>query len=186
MKPQGGQVDPIPTGCTEETFRTELKAKFERGEIDAEEWTSRLQSHMDAHMADPRNRRSYGKRTLLSFTVGHGDVVIMWGPNTQRYMEHAVDCRSPMRFAVTLRRVTKDMGTPEQWARLDARLESDKAFTPSWAEVAKKGKVEDEGEGKVESEGEGEGEGEEEEDYQPVAPAPKKSKARKKYACLPV
>lgn len=157
MKPQGGQVDPVPRGCTEEAFRTDLKALFDRGEITAEQWTSRLQQHMDAHMgASPQNSnkrcRSYAKRVLLSFTVGHGDVVIMWGPNTQRYMEHAVDCRSPMRFAVTLRRVTKDMGTPEQWARLDARLESDKAFTPSWAEAAaaRKRKAGDEGEGEEE------------------------------------
>lgn len=156
MKPQGGQIDPIPKGCTEEAFRTELKGMFERGEITAEQWTSRLQEHMDAHMAGPHNNkrsRSYAKRTLLSFTVGHGDVVIMWGPNTQRYMEHAVDCRSPMRFAVTLRRVTKDMGTPEQWARLDARLESDKAFTPSWAGAAatkRKAVADDEDEGEEE------------------------------------
>ncbi|KAK7710718.1 hypothetical protein SLS64_005621 [Diaporthe eres] len=150
MKPQGGQVDPVPAGCTEEAFRAELRATFERGEISAEEWTAQLQQHMDAHMAGPQNKRTYAKRTLLSFTVEHGDVVIMWGPNTQRYMEHAVDCRSPMRFAVTLRRVTKDMGTPEQWARLDARLESDKAFTPSWAEAAKKRKAVDGGEGESE------------------------------------
>lgn len=43
-------------------------------------------------------------------------------------MEHAVDCRSLMRFAVMLRRVTQDMGMPEQWARLDARLDSDKGL----------------------------------------------------------
>lgn len=147
MKPQeDGQVDPVPRGCTEEDLRKELKAAFERGEISAAQWTKRLQQHMDSHMADPQNKRTYAKRTLVSFPVEHGDVVIMWGEKTQRFMEHSVECRSPMRFAVTLRRVTGDMATPEQWDRLTARHESDRAFTPSWAEVdVKKRKVEEEG-----------------------------------------
>lgn len=170
MKPQDGQVDPVPTGCTEETFRKGLKAAFERGEITSAQWTAQLQQHMDAHMADPRQRRMYAKRTLVSFTVQHGDVVIMWGPNTQRYMEHAVDCKSPMRFAVTLRRVTQNMGTTEQWDRLDKRLESDMAFAPCWAGGRKREAEEGEGEG------EGVEEGEEGEDKPAVA---KKSKAEK-------
>lgn len=148
LKPRAGQgqvVDPVPTGCTEEAFRKSLRASFERGGISEAEWADQLREHMDAHMADPRSKRSYAKRALVSFSVQHGDVVVMWGPNTQRYMDHAVDCRSPMRFAVTLRRVTGDMGTPEQWARLDARLEGDKSFTPPWAR-GKKRKAEDEGE----------------------------------------
>ena len=147
MKPQDGQVDPVPTGCTEEAFRKELKAAFERGETTTAEWTAQLQAHMDAHMADPRQKMAYAKRTLVSFAVQHGDVVIMWGPNTQRYMEHAVDCKSPMRFAVTLRRVTQDMGTTEQWDRLDKRLESDMAFTPSWAGGRKKRAADGNGDG---------------------------------------
>lgn len=167
MKPQEGQVDPVPMGCTEWAFRTYLKGRFERGEISTEEWTAQLQSHMDAHMKDIDKEDSHGKRTLLSFTVKHGDYLIMWGPNTQKYMEHSVTCRSPMRFAVTMRRVNQDMGTPAQWARLDLRLKNDKAFTPPWAEVDKKRKLEDE----VEVEDKGEGE------TQSVAPAAKKSKA---------
>lgn len=146
MKPQDdGQVDPVPEGCTEEDFRKELRAAFGRGEISAAEWTTRLQNHMDAYMADPqKNKRTYAKRTLVSFPVQHGDVVIMWGDNTQRFMEHAVECRSSMRFAVTLRRVTGDMAVREQWARLDARLAADRSFTPSWAGAdAKKRNVEE-------------------------------------------
>lgn len=151
MKPQGGLVDLVPAGCFEEEFRAGLKAKFERGEISAKEWTGELQKHMDANPKISAYKNLYPKRTLVSFTVEHGDVVIMWGPNTQRYMEHAVDCCSPLRFAITLRRVTKDMGTAEQWAGLGERLEADRAFTPSWAGAAKR-KAEEETE---EEEGEG-------------------------------
>lgn len=134
MKPQvDGNVDPVPSGCTEEDFRKELRAAFGRGEINAKQWTTRLQKHLDSHMADPQNKRTYAKRTLVSFPVEHGDVVIMWGANTQRFMEHAVECRSSMRFAVTMRRVTGEMATPEQWDRLTARHRSDTSFTPSWA-----------------------------------------------------
>lgn len=152
MKPQGGLVDIVPAGCIEEDFRADLKAKFERREISAEEWTNRLQEHMDAHVANLAYKKLYPKRVLVSFTVEHGDVVIMWGPNTQRYMEHMVECCSPLRFAITLRRVTKDMGTAEQWAKLGKRLEADRAFTPSWAGSEKKRKAEEETE---DEEGEG-------------------------------
>jgi hypothetical protein len=158
MKPQaGGQVDPVPTGCVEEGFRKELRDAFGRGEMTAAEWTTRLQAHMDAHMANvAKQDKPYAKRTLVSFTVQHGDVVVMWGDNTQRYMEHAVECKSPMRFAVTLRRVVKDMATKEQWARLDARVESDRAFTPPWARGTKR-EVGDDGGGEAEGEDEGVG-----------------------------
>lgn len=151
MKPQGGLVDLVHAGCFEEDFRADLKAKFEREEISAEEWTAQLQQHMDANSKISAYKNLYPKRTLVSFTVEHGDVVIMWGPNTQRYMEHMVECRSPLRFAITLRRVTKDMGTADQWAQLAERLEADRAFTPSWAGAAKR-KAEEEEEGE---EGEG-------------------------------
>ncbi|KAG8161356.1 hypothetical protein KVR01_009620 [Diaporthe batatas] len=137
MRPQDdGTVDPVPKGCTEEPFRQGLRAQFEQGRIDAAQWAAQLQQHMDAHMAGPQKGRgrAYAKRALVSFAVEHGDVVIMWGPNTQRLMEHAVECRSPMRFAVTLRRVTGDMATPRQWEALDRRLAADMAFTPPWAE----------------------------------------------------
>lgn len=159
MKPrEDGTIDPIPTGCTEEEFRRELKARFERGEIDAEQWSAQLQQHMDAYMAAPNTKRTYAKRTLVSFTVKHGDVVVMFGPNTQRFMEHAVECKSPMRFAITLRRVTGNMATDKQWGVLNKRLASDKAFTPSWAEGSKTAGEAEEVEGDVEGEAEDEGE----------------------------
>ncbi|KAK2603135.1 hypothetical protein N8I77_009614 [Diaporthe amygdali] len=153
MKPGDGQVDPIPAGCTEEGFRKELRAKSECGEISEDEWRAQLQEHMDAYMADPRNKRTYAKRTLLSFAVEHGDIVIMWGANTQRYMEHAVDCTSPMRFALTFRRVTKDMGTADQWAKLDEKLKNDRAFTPPWAQAKKRKTKEEEEEDEGNDEG---------------------------------
>ncbi|POS79845.1 hypothetical protein DHEL01_v201747 [Diaporthe helianthi] len=148
MKPQeDGTIDPVPAGCTEEDFRKELKARFERGEIDGEQWTAQLQEHMDQHMADPNSKKTYAKRSLVSFNVEHGDVVVMWGPNTQRFMEHAVECKSPMRFAITLRRVTENMATDQQWEVLNKRLVTDRAFTPSWAvevEDGVNGEAEDE------------------------------------------
>lgn len=176
MKPQDdGNVDPVPSGCTEEDFRKELRAAFERGQISGAQWASRLQHHMDAYMADPQNKRTYAKRTLVSFPVEHGDVVIMWGANTQRFMEHAVECRSSMRFAVTLRRVTGDMATKEQWDRLTARHKADRAFTPSWAGTdARKRKVE----GKRGDEDEDEDDVDEDEDEGKAARA-KKPKAKK-------
>lgn len=170
MKPQeDGTVDPVPKGCTEEAFREALKKRFEAGEIDAEQWSAQLQEHMDAHMASPNSKRTYAKRTLVSFTVEHGDVVVMWGPNTQRFMEHAVECKSPMRFAVTLRRVTENMATDKQWEVLNRRLASDKAFTPSWAEGSKR---------KAEEVGDDDG-GEADDEGEPAPKRVKRAKAKK-------
>lgn len=76
----------------------------------------------------------------------------MSGPNTQKYMGPEVDCDSPMRSALTFRRVTRNMGMADQWAKLDAKLEKDRAFKPSWStSEATKRKAEGEGEaeGKV-------------------------------------
>ncbi|KAL1872668.1 hypothetical protein Daus18300_004214 [Diaporthe australafricana] len=147
MRPADGQVDPIPTGCTEETSRKALNARFDSDEITEDEWRTQLQQHMDAYMANPQNRMTYSKRTIVTFAVEHGDIVVMSGPNTQKYMEHSVDCDSPMRFALTFRRVTQNMGTAAQWANLDAKLARDKAFKPSWTAIeANKRKAEDEGE----------------------------------------
>lgn len=42
-------------------------------------------------MADPQRQRTYAKRTLVSFPVEHGDVVIMWGDNTHPALHGA--CR---------------------------------------------------------------------------------------------
>jgi hypothetical protein len=57
--------------------------------------------------------RPYAKRTLVSFTVQHRGVVVMWGDNMQRHMEHAVECKSPMRLAVALLRVVQDTAPEE-------------------------------------------------------------------------
>lgn len=127
------QVDVIIPGCTEEAFRRKLKQAFEDGLITKQQWKDQLMDHMESHMANSKKKNPYDRRALFSFPVEHGDIVVMWGQNTQKYMEHAVQCASPLRFAITLRRVMDDMATPARWAKLNTQLANDTTFRPPWS-----------------------------------------------------
>lgn len=127
----GDEVDVIIPGCTEEAFRRQLKQSYEDGSITKEQWKDQLMGHMEHHMAGSGKKNAYQRRPLFSFPVEHGDIVVMWGQNTQKYLEHKVLCASPLRFAITFRRVMADMATPAQWAKLNAQLAKDTTFRPS-------------------------------------------------------
>ncbi|KAK2809772.1 hypothetical protein FQN49_008589 [Arthroderma sp. PD_2] len=101
------QHDPVIPGCVNEEARAELAQKFATGEITAEEYLA-------ARQTLPTSRRE--APPVCTMALNHGDLVVMHGPNLQKYYEHSVIPSGRLRFALTARYVMPDqVEASEHW-----------------------------------------------------------------------
>ncbi|KAF3765075.1 hypothetical protein M406DRAFT_331384 [Cryphonectria parasitica EP155] len=114
--------DPLIQGCTEYAYRKEIWERREAGEIDHQEWKRLFRARME--------QKRGAHRILLKFPVDHGDIVLMHGEHTQRYLDHAatVDKTMPMRLALTFRTVERAMATEDKIAEQDRKIETNKSY----------------------------------------------------------
>ena len=72
--------DPVLPGCAKYEQRTELARKFSDGEITA-------QQYKDARDEISRSITKREASALCVMELNHGDLVVMHGPNLQKYYE---------------------------------------------------------------------------------------------------
>lgn len=60
------------------------------------------------------SKKSSHAPELLSVTLNHGDIILMGGPDIQKYLEHSVVPEDRLRFALTCRTMLEDHLKPEE------------------------------------------------------------------------
>ncbi|EEH17663.2 hypothetical protein PABG_00226 [Paracoccidioides brasiliensis Pb03] len=114
--------DPVLPGCLMYEQRVELQRKLKDGEISLSHYEDSLQRLLkrkakrkhDEEQMDGVNKKESSPFCVLQ--LNHGDMVVMHGPNLQKYYEHAVVPEGKLRFAMTARYVKPDQVDPsEHW-----------------------------------------------------------------------
>ncbi|KAJ4413367.1 hypothetical protein N0V82_008583 [Gnomoniopsis sp. IMI 355080] len=135
-KPKGKwlEEDPLVPGCTRYEERRALWRRYEKGIISKKQW--------QAEFKDLMKSESGSDQKLMQFPVRHGDIVLMYGHKAQKMLNHALTNESPIRFALTGRRVVGEMATAKHIKAIDDWIQADKEYVPSGAqtETSKKGK----------------------------------------------
>ncbi|KAK2774206.1 hypothetical protein FQN53_003714 [Emmonsiellopsis sp. PD_33] len=128
-KPVAG--DPVLPGCLMYEQRAELKRKLDDGEISLSEYedlrqqllqrktNKKLVNKEQQSGIEVADNHKGNKREASPFCVmqlNHGDLVVMHGPNLQKYYEHSVVPDGKLRFAMTARYVRPDqVDQSEHW-----------------------------------------------------------------------
>lgn len=138
-KPSGKWLedDPLIPGCTRYAERRGLWRRYGKGIISKRQWKAEFQDLMEAE--------SGGDRKLMQFPVRHGDIVLMYGSKTQQTLNHALTNESPIRFALTGRRVVGEMATAKQIKVIDDWIQADKEYVPAGPGSTMKGKARGQG-----------------------------------------
>ncbi|KAK2739436.1 hypothetical protein FQN57_006565 [Myotisia sp. PD_48] len=99
--------DPVIPGCANEKERAELKRNFQQGQITAQQYKA-------AREALPSSRQKASP--ICTMALNHGDLMVMHGPELQKYYEHSVIPSGRLRFALTARYVKPDqVPASEHW-----------------------------------------------------------------------